>query len=343
MRCSLRSLIASFVMALALLALALPAVAPAIAQQPNSVNPTASSVKEQQLLEALKAGTPGTGTTLQGRITIPDSNARNLIQPQGQAWRSVHQGLMHWIGGIAILGMLAILIVFYLIRGRIRLASGFSGVRILRFSAFERANHWLVAGSFIILGLSGLNVTVGKFLLLPLVGEEAFASFSQWAKYAHNYLAWPFMLGLAVMFLIWVAHNIPGRVDLEWIRRGGGLIGHDHPPARKFNAGQKGIFWAVILGGTALSVSGVYLLFPAFAGGVLAGQFWNIVHGIAGVLLIAVILAHIYIGTIGMEGAADAMTTGDVDLNWAKEHHSLWVEEEKAKAGIRPHAVQPAE
>ena len=121
------------------------------------------------------------------------------------------------------------------------------------------------------------------------------------------------------------------------------MVGKDHPPARKFNAGQKGIFWAVIIGGAALSVSGIYLLFPAFAGGVLASQFWIIVHGIAGVLLIAVILAHIYIGTLGMEGAAEAMTTGEVDLNWAKEHHSLWVEEEEAKAKALPHGVQPAE
>jgi formate dehydrogenase subunit gamma len=338
---ALRSVVASFVVA-SFVALSL-AGAPALAQQPSSVNPTASSVKEQQLLEALKADRPGAGTTVQGRITIPDPNARHLIQPQGQAWRDMHQGLMPWIGAVAILGMLAALAIFYLVRGRIRLERGYSGVRILRFSAFDRAVHWLVAGCFVILALSGLNVTLGKVLLLPLLGEEAFATFSQWAKYAHNYLAWPFMLGLAAMFVIWVAHNIPGRVDWEWIRRGGGIIGNDHPPAEKFNAGQKGIFWAVIIGGTALSVSGVYLLFPAWAGGVLASQFWNIVHGIAGMLLIAVILGHIYIGTIGMEGAIEAMTTGEVDLNWAKEHHSLWVEQEQAKARVHPGAAQPAE
>lgn len=338
MRRPLRSLFAGIAIALAFIM-----VAPAVAQQPKSVNPTASSVKEQQLLDALQAGTPGAGTTVSGRITIPDANARNLIQPQGQAWRQIHQGLMHWIGAVSILGMLAVLALFFLIRGRIRLEHGFSGERIVRFSSFERGVHWLVAGSFIVLGLSGLNVTVGKIVLLPYVGEDAFALFSQWAKYAHNYLAWPFMLGLVLMFLSWVWYNIPGPLDLEWIRRGGGLIGRDHPPAHKFNAGQKVIFWAVILGGAALSVSGVYLLFPAFAGGVLASQFWNIVHGIAGVLLIAVILAHIYIGTLGMEGAADAMTTGEVDLNWAKEHHSLWVEARQAKGKKLPQGLQPAE
>lgn len=338
---SIRSFAAAFA-----ISASLALVAPALAQQqqPSSVNPTASSVTEQQLMQQLQTGRPGAGTTLHGRITIPDRNASNLIQPQGQAWRSVHQGLMHWIGGISILGMLGLLIVFYLVRGRIRVEHGFSGIRILRFTSFERMVHWMVAGCFIILGLSGLNVTIGKYLLPPVIGELAFATLSQWAKYAHNYLAWPFMVGLAIMFLMWVWQNIPDRTDIQWLRRGGGIIGHDHPPAQKFNAGQKGVFWSVVLGGAALSISGIYLLFPFISGGVLSMQFWNIVHGVAGVVMIAVILAHIYIGTVGMEGAADAMVKGDVDLNWAKEHHSLWVDEERAKGRIHPTALgQPAE
>jgi formate dehydrogenase subunit gamma len=339
----MRNPLRSLAMAL-LFALACGVAAPAVAQQPDSVNPTASSVQERQLIEALRAGTPGTGTTLSGRITIPDRNAANLVQPQGQAWRAFHQGAMHWVGAIAILGMLAVLVVFYLVRGRVRLEKGFSGVKIVRFSAFERMIHWLVAGSFIILALSGLNVTIGKFILLPLVGEDAFATMSGWAKYSHNYLAWPFMLGIAGMFLVWIGHNIPSRLDWEWLRRGGGIIGHDHPPARKFNAGQKGVFWAVMIGGAALSVSGIFLIFPFVSGGVLAMQFWNIIHGLAGVLLIAVILAHIYIGTLGMEGALEAMTIGEVDLNWAKEHHSLWVEEVASRSRkLPPGAAQPAE
>jgi formate dehydrogenase subunit gamma len=342
MRHSLRSLAIAAVVALAASFGALNG--PASAQQPSSVNPTASSVQERQLLEALRAGTPGAGTTLSGRITIPDANAGNLIQPQGQAWRAFHQGTMLWVGGIAILGMLALLAAFYMSRGRIRVEGGLSGIKILRFSTFERFIHWMTAGCFIILALSGLNVTFGKFILLPLFGEGAFAGLSQWAKYAHNYLAWPFMLGLVFMFVVWVVHNIPTGTDIQWIRQGGGLVGDAHPPAKKFNAGQKVIFWSVIIGGGLLSVSGVYMLFPASAGGVLALQFWNIVHGLVAVLLIAAMLAHIYIGSIGMEGASDAMTTGEVDLNWAKEHHSLWVAEEQAKGSLHPHAAgQPAE
>ena len=339
MRFSLRSLVAALAVAMAVIV-----AAPAFAQQPTSVNPTAASVKEQQLMQALQAGTPGQGTTLSGRITIPDAGAGNLIQPQGQAWRAFHQGAMHWIGAIAILGMLAALTAFYLVRGRIMIEAGRSGASILRFSTFERFIHWMTAGCFIILALSGLNVTFGKFILAPIFGEGAFAAMSQWAKYAHNYLAWPFMLGLVFMFVTWVIHNIPDSTDIVWFKKGGGLIGGEHPPAKKFNAGQKLIFWSVIVGGGLLSVSGVYMLFPASAGGVLAMQFWNIIHGVVAVLLIAAMIAHIYIGSIGMEGAADAMTSGEVDLNWAKEHHSLWVEEKLARGAVHPHAAgQPAE
>lgn len=339
MRFSLRSLVAALAVAMAVFV-----AAPAFAQQPTSVNPTASSVQEQQLMRALQSGTPGQGTTLSGRITIPDAGAGNLIQPQGQAWRVFHQGTMHWIGAIAILGMLAALTIFYLVRGRIMIEAGRSGASILRFTTFERFIHWLTAGCFIILALSGLNVTFGKFILAPIFGEGAFAAMSQWAKYAHNYLAWPFMLGLVFMFVTWVIHNIPDGTDITWFKKGGGLVGGEHPPAKKFNAGQKLIFWSVIVGGGLLSVSGVYMLFPAWAGGVLAMQFWNIVHGVVAVLLIAAMIAHIYIGSIGMEGAADAMTSGEVDLNWAKEHHSLWVEEKLARGAVHPHAAgQPAE
>ncbi len=124
------------------------------------------------------------------------------------------------------------------------------------------------------------------------------------------------------------------------------LANGQHPPAKRFNAGQKGIFWIVIIGGALMSVSGWYLLFPYIPGDVTTLQFWTVIHAVIAMLFIAAMLAHIYIGSVGMEGAFDAMGTGEVDLNWAKEHHSLWVEEEQAKgnapSGSAPRA-QPAE
>lgn len=312
---------------------------PVGAQQGAQINPTAKSVTEDQLLNALK---PGSAAEIGGRVTIPDASSSTLIRPAGREWREFHQGTMHLIGGIAILGMLALLAVFYFTRGKVMIPGGPTNRTITRFGSFDRFVHWTTAGCFIVLALSGLNITFGKSILIPLLGESAFAATAQLGKYAHNYLAFPFMIGLALMFLIWVKDNIPGMIDVQWFAQGGGLIGKGHPKAKRFNGGQKMVFWSVILGGAALSVSGWYLLFPYTAGGVLNLQFWNVVHGVVSMLLIGAMLAHAYIGSIGMEGAFDAMGSGEVDLNWAKEHHSLWVEDEMKK-GVVPSAMQPAE
>ncbi|MDB5372924.1 MAG: fdoI, partial [Belnapia sp.] len=272
------------------------------------------------------------GERIAGRVTIPDAKSANLIQPEGRAWRVFHNRTLTWVGAIAVLGMLGLLAIFYLARGRIRITGGWSGRSLLRFNLLERANHWMVASCFIILALSGLNLTFGRFLLLPLIGPEGFTAVSQAGKIAHNYLAFPFTLGLAVMVLVWLRDNIPNKVDLAWLKAGGGFIGHGHPKAQRFNAGQKAVFWITVLGGGLVAASGYVLIFP-FAVADIAGQQWaHMVHGTLSVLMMAAMLAHIYIGTLGMEGAFDAMGTGRVDYNWAKEHHALWVEEELTKA-----------
>ena len=321
----------------AALALALVLAHPAAAQL--SFKPTAEAVQEDKLLNALKEG-----DKITGRITIPDPMAASLIQPAGRDWRDFHRSKLPIIGGVAILGMLAVLAIFLMVRGRIRIRQGFSGKTILRFASFERFVHWLTASCFIVLALTGLNVSFGRILILPLFGPEAFATMSAYAKLAHNYLAFPFMLGLVIMFLIWIKDNIPGKIDLQWLKQGGGILFKgQHPPAKRFNAGQKGIFWIVIIGGLLMSVSGWFLLFPYLPANVTALQFWTVIHAVIAMLFIAAMLAHIYIGSIGMEGAFDAMGAGEVDLNWAREHHSLWVEEEQAKghasSGTTPRPV----
>ena len=314
------------------------AAMPASAQRnpDGSVNPTASSVKEQQLLNAL-----GTGGSIGGRVSIPDQKSGNLIHPAGRDWRQFHEVTLRWIGAIAILGMLVLLVVFYLVRGQVKLESGFSGRRIVRFNAFERFVHWMTATCFIILALSGLNITFGKTLLLPLLGEPGFANWAQWAKYAHNYLSFPFSIGVFCIFLMWIAGNIPNKVDVEWAKRGGGIIGHDHPPAYRFNGGQKLIYWIVVIGGTLVGASGYLLMFPFYVTDIDGQQLAQIVHGVIAVLFVAAMLGHIYIGTIGMEGAFEAMGEGTVDVNWAKEHHALWLEQENARTGPNETQRQP--
>ena len=309
----------SMIGALAILGL-LTAASAGLAQQPNSVDPTASAVKEDQLLQRFK--------TIQGRGSIPDTKSYTIEQPAGRDWRHFHEVTLRVIGGIAIIGILAVLIIFYLSRGMVRIESGRSGHTIVRFNAAERFVHWMTATCFIILALSGLNITFGKPLLLPLMSPAAFTAWSEWAKYAHNYLSFPFTLGVILIFLMWIGGNIPNRVDVEWMKRGGGIVGHDHPPAYRFNAGQKMIYWIVVLGGAAMAISGYALIFPFYGTSIGTMQNAEIIHGVVAMLFVAAMLGHIYIGTIGMEGAFEAMGSGTVDLNWAREHHSLWLEEE---------------
>jgi formate dehydrogenase subunit gamma len=319
--------------ALVLLGLALTAY-PAAAQRTNPADPTKSVASEEQLLQQFK--------TIEGRSRIPDTKSYTLEQPGGQDWRHFHEVTLRWIGAIAILGILAVLLIFYLSRGMVRIEAGRSGRVIVRFNAYERFVHWMTASCFVILALSGLNLTFGRPLLLPLMSPEAFTLLSEWAKYAHNYLSFPFTLGVILIFLLWIAGNIPNQVDVEWFKRGGGLIGHDHPPAERFNGGQKVIYWIVVLGGGAAAVSGYVLIFPFYGTTVVTMQEAEMVHAVVALLFIAAMLAHIYIGTIGMEGAFEAMGTGTVDINWARQHHALWLEEQSGPAAADPAQAQPS-
>ena len=308
--------------------------APVSAQQPSSVNPTADAVKEQQLLQQLKM--------IQGRGTIPDVRSYVLEHPVGRDWQEFHNVTLRWIGGIAILGTLAILLIFYLSRGMVKLERGRSGRTIVRFNAFERFVHWMTATCFIILAITGLNVTFGRPLFASTFGSETFTTWSEWAKYAHNYLSFPFTIGVVLIFLMWIGGNIPNAVDVEWFKRGGGILGNDHPPAYRFNGGQKAIYWIVVLGGAGVAITGYLLMFPFYGTTIDSMQYAEMIHAVVAMLFVAAMLGHIYIGTIGMEGAFEAMGEGTVDVNWAKEHHRLWLEDEvrRSPKGAR---AQPAE
>lgn len=329
------SAVAAVVLILGLLAV------PVSAQQGEpATNPTAQAVNEQQLLEQLQK--------IEGRVSLPNTSAGLLQQPQGRDYRAFHERALPWIGGIAIIGMLIVLAIFYLIRGRVRTLSGESGIKILRFNAIERLAHWTTATAFIVLAITGLNFIFGKRLLMPLIGPDAFSTWSIWAKYAHDFVAWAFMLGVLVMLVAWVWDNLPDRYDINWLKVGGGFFdktNRTHPPAARFNTGQKLIFWAVVLGGIALSVSGIFMLFPFAFTDINGMQTAQYIHATVGILMIAVIIGHIYIGTLGMEGAYEAMGSGTVDLNWAKEHHSVWVDKQQAKSkeGVPHTAPTPAE
>lgn len=294
-------------------------MAPATAQQ-------ATQADEAALLQQLK------GAPVAGRVSIPDAKSGVLIQPQGREWRDTLEGPVKSVGGWLLVLTVVALAAFMAIRGRIKVEHGLSGRTVERFKGIERFAHWLTAICFIILGISGLNISFGKSLLLPVMGPEAFTAFSAFGKLSHNFLSFPFVLGVLLMAVLWIRHNIFNAIDMEWFRQGGGLLQKGvHPPAGKFNGGQKVIFWLVVLGSAALAVSGYILMFPFYVTDIAGMQLAQLVHAIAGILMVAVILSHIYIGSIGMEGAFDAMGSGQVDVNWAREHHSLWVKDVTAR------------
>jgi len=313
---------------------------------------------------------------LQGQVSIPDKKAGTLVQSGGEIWRNTRNGPLSRYGAYALAGMLALLIGFYLVRGKVRVEHGFSGFHLVRFDTIERVGHWLMATSFIILALSGLNVLYGRYVVRPLLGEALFADVTMWGKWLHNHVALAFAVGLLISFVRWVRHNFLDVTDIVWIAKGGGiLVKGVHPAAKKFNFGQKVIFWLVMLCGVSLLVSGLSLLFP-FQFGLFAKTFgainWmaqlahynpglptaltpveemqyaTLWHAILALAMSCVILAHIYIGTIGMEGAFSAMGTGEVDVNWAKEHHSIWAEQalrsqDGSSSGTAPPRPAPAE
>lgn len=276
-----------------------------------------------------------------------------LIQDGGMPWYKLREGPVITYGGGAILGMIALLAIFYFVRGRIKIDGGPAGTTIERFKAIERFGHWLLAGSFIALGLTGLITLMGRSFLIPVMGPEAFATLAAGSKWLHNNIAWAFMLGLVLTFVMWVHHNIPNKLDWQWLKAGGGIFTNGHPSARKFNAGQKIVFWMVMILGFSVSLSGLSLLFPfqmpmfadtfGFINSILGTslptdlapheemQYANIWHSIVAFVMLVAILAHIYIGSVGMEGAFDAMGNGQVDLEWARQHHDLWVAEVESK------------
>jgi formate dehydrogenase subunit gamma len=314
------------ILAIVFLIIAVPLPSSAQPVNPDGTpNPTASGVDEQTLLKQFPR--------IQGRLDIPDQRESVLEQPAGRTWDFFHEVILRWLGTIVIVGIIAVLGLWYLIMGPIRISEGRSGREILRFTAFERFSHWLTAVSFVLLALTGLNITFGKPLLLPLLGPDTFSAVSQAAKYVHNFVSFGFVIGLLLIISMWLVDNIPQRVDITWLKEGGGFIKSRHPPAGRFNAGEKLVFWFALVGGAAVIATGFYLLFPFYFTDIAGMHLVQEIHAIVAVLFIAVILGHIYIGTLGMEGAFEAMGQGTVDENWAKEHHSLWYEEQVAQGG----------
>ena len=302
-----------------------PALSPQQAEQAKQqvIQQRVQPLNNQPVWSAVRSGEPQI-TSVRGRET------NVLILSQGQTWRAARVPLATASGFLFALTLVAIA-VFYVWRGPITLHSPPTGRMIERFTLVERAVHWSVAIAFVTLALTGLVVTFGKTLLLPLIGHTLFSWLATLSKLLHNFIGPVLVVLLPIMIVMFLRTNLFRAHDWTWLKKMGGMFSRQHVPAGKANAGQKLLFWMMVVAcGITLCVTGLILNFPNFDQTRQTMQVANIVHLIVGVIATILLAGHIYLGTIGMRGALDAMRTGYVDETWAKEHHEYWYNEVKA-------------
>ncbi len=257
-----------------------------------------------------------------------------LVQSAGETWRQIRNGPITIYGGWLIVAVCAIIAAIYFLKGPIKLHQKPSGRMIERFDSLERYAHWTMGISFCLLGVSGLIILFGKYVLLPVFGYTLFSWLAILSKNVHNFVAPVFMASLLVFIVIYVKDNLPEKGDFTWLANGWRMFAGEHMPSGRFNAGEKVWFWlGVVLLCLIVSASGLILLFPQLVDGArLLMQQANVIHAIAALLVIGFSLGHIYMGTIGVEGAYQNMRTGLTDETWAKEHHEYWYNEVKGQA-----------
>jgi formate dehydrogenase subunit gamma len=309
--------------------------------QPGNNAPLWRGVRESGVQPGI-SNLPGAekGVLIQEFVQYPGSR----LTTSGEAWRQARNQWIIPYGGALIVITLLALALFYRAKGPMGGHVADTGRMIERFTYFERAAHLINAIAFSVLAISGLVMAFGKFTLVPLIGGTLFGWLTYALKTAHNFAGPLFAVSLVIVFAAFVRDNLPSRVDLQWLRKGGGMFGGQEVPSARFNAGEKVMFWGgVFLLGFLVVASGLVLdkLIPGMA--YLRGdmQIANMIHGVATVLMMALFMGHIYMGTIGMKGAYDAMKTGYVDEGWAREHHELWYDDIRS-GKIPAHRTTPS-
>ena len=275
-----------------------------------------------------------------GYSSVSGPEAGVFINNGGQNWRQMRNGIIANYGGWAIIGSLALILIFFLIKGKIKVDAEKSGLTVPRWQGWERFMHWFTAAGFVILSITGLSMLFGRAVLIPILGPAGFAGWANFSINVHNFVGPFFSIGVFAMLLFWIKNNIPNGTDIKWLATGGGIIGNAHPSAGKANGGEKIWFWIVIFVGL-IAVCGTGFALIGWLAQLGMGdttrasmQLMHQIHAIAAIVWIVVFFGHVYIGTIGTEGALEGMTTGRVSVEWAKQHHDLWYEEVKDQAEV---------
>jgi formate dehydrogenase subunit gamma len=266
-----------------------------------------------------------------------DQEGTVLLQRGGNTWRLLRNGPIALDTGVVMLVTPLLIFGFYLLVGPQRPIDPPTGVRIERFSRWQRTVHWATAYSFLALALTGLLMTFGKKVLLPWMGHGTFSWFAIVSKYIHNVVGPLFIVCSVLLFATFVKNNFFRNWDWPWLKQVGGLINHKHPDAAYFNAGEKIWFWGgVVLLGLLMSATGLVLDFTNFGQTRYVIQLANYLHIGGATLYIFGAMGHIYLGTLGTPGAYEAMKHGTVDTSWAKSHHRLWYEDAVNGAPVPP-------
>ena len=297
------------------------------AAQPGNNAPVWRDVKSG---ESNYTSLPGreTGVLIQQPLRFPGQSG---FATAGEAWRKFRNGPLTFYGGWLLIVAAAVIVLFYLVRGAMKVREPLTGRLIERFNNLERIAHWSTAISFSIMAITGLIILFGKFVLLPVIGYTLFAWLSALSKNLHNFIGPFFILSVLATIVVFIKDNFWRAGDGAWLASAGGMFSGKHVPSGRFNLGEKGWFWigSVVLG-IIMSVTGLILLFPNFDQLRETMQQANVLHIIGAVVFIALFFGHLYLGTIGVEGAYQAMRTGYVDEAWAKEHHELWYQDVKS-------------
>jgi formate dehydrogenase subunit gamma len=273
-----------------------------------------------------KEGSQENTTSTRGR------EANVLVQSAGNTWRQIRNGPITFYGGWLVVVVCLIIAAIYFAMGPVKLHDKPTGRMIERFTLAERWAHWVMGISFVVLGITGLIILFGKFVVLPVIGYTL-----------HNFVAPLFIVSLLVFIVMYAKDNLPEKGDGTWLANGWKFFSGMHLPSGRFNAGEKVWFWVgVVVLCLIVSVTGLILLFPNFDQVRSTMQLANIIHAIASVLVIGFGLGHIYMGSIGVEGAYRNMADGVTDETWAKEHHEYWYNDVKGGARASPGGAVPA-
>ncbi len=273
-----------------------------------------------------------------GYTSVTTPGHRTLIVNSGENWREIRNSILIRFSPWLLIAALAVMGLFYWRIGPDRLEER-TGVKVRRYAPWERAMHWYTAALFIIMAVTGLLLLLGRAVILPIVGHPIVSGALQTSKVLHNYCGPLLLVGFALIFVSWVRYNIPRKYDLDWFKGMGGLLGGPRPHVGRVNAGEKGWFWIVFLFGTIVGITGVVLDFPIWGQSRFTMQVSHVIHATVAVLFVTVSFGHIYMGTVGVEGAFEGMWTGFVDTAWARQHSDLWYEEIMREKGGHPESA----